>query len=237
MIDERRSRILAKRRAARRSASAGAVMFIVAMTVTVLAAVGLYALSATSAEIKTTGYERQSSQTHYLSEYGVLGASQQISGTQAQLYIGLMVSRPDTGCVSLRGIPASGVTSWGQVPGPLARSCRRMGSGELAGAAANGGWQNPVLEPYQPSQPTKPGSLGSVPISGDFFIEMTDPNQASPPAGFDLKLGLCFTQVTISSTGITQPVLPTGNEAAVFGSEGLETARARITGGPIRCPQ
>lgn len=228
---------LAKRRAARRAESAGAVMFIVAMTVVVLAALGLYALRAASSEIKITGYERQSAQTHYLSEYGVLGSTQQINGTKAQLYVGLMVSMPDRGCSSLPGVPTTGTTSWGATPGPISQACRRMGSAELAGTSGStGAFVNNVLE-LQPTTTTQP-SLGSVPLTGDFFVEMTNPTQTTPPAGFDIKLGLCFTQITVSSTGITQPYFTSAPpETAVFGNEGLETARARVTAGPIRCSQ
>jgi hypothetical protein len=234
------SRAVLIRRARRRAESAGAVMFIVAMTVAVLAAIGLFALSAASTEMRTSGYERQNAQTHYLSEYGVLGGAQEVSGTKAQLYVGLMVSKPDTGCVSLPGVysPPSGVTV-----GPLSKACRRMGSGELAGwlgasTATPTSWATQVLEPYVSA--AKPGSLGSAPLTGDFYVELTDPKQTAPPAGFDLKLGLCFVQLTVSSTGMTQPLLAAGGspgEMAQYGGEGIEAARSRIIGGPIRCPQ
>ena len=220
-------------------------MFIISMTVAVLAAVGLYALSAASSEIRTTGYERQNAQTHYLSEYGILGSAQEVSGTKAQLYVGLMVSLPDTSCKSLPGVPSSGVTSWGTQVGPLSRACRRMGSTELSGwlgqsTATPTSWATQVLDPYNATSSTPAPSLGSAPMTGDFYVEMTDPRQIAPPAGFDLKLGLCFVQVTVSSTGITQQLLAAGGspgEMAQFGKEGVENARSRIVGGPIRCPQ
>lgn len=217
---------LVKARAARRAKNAGAVMFIVAMTVAVLAAVGLYALKAASTEVKTAGFERQNAQTHYLSEYGIIGASQEVSSTKAQLYVGMMVTMPDRNCVSLPGIPPPPPL----VAGPLSNACRRMGSSELGKS-----WATSVLVPYVSA--VSPGSLGSVPLSGDYYVELTDPAQVNPPAGYDLKLGLCFTQMTVSATGITQPILAAGNDTAVFGSEGLESARARIIGGPIRCAQ
>ena len=46
----------AKRNARRRATQSGAVVFIVAMTLAVLASLGLYALQSASAEVKTSGY-------------------------------------------------------------------------------------------------------------------------------------------------------------------------------------
>ena len=65
----------ARQRSARRKESGGAVIFIVAMTLAVLASLGMYALASATNEVKTAGYERQSAQSHYLSEYGILGAA------------------------------------------------------------------------------------------------------------------------------------------------------------------
>jgi len=70
-------------------------------------------------------------------------------------------------------------------------------------------------------------------------VELTDPVQVAPPAGFDLRLGLCFVQMTVASTGITQPIISVGlnPDIGVYSNEGLEMARARIIGGPVGCPK
>jgi hypothetical protein len=224
---------LVRHRARRRARSEGGVIFIVALTMSVLAAVGMYALRASSLEIRTAGFERQATQTHYLSEYGILSASQVFSGTTAQLYIGMMTAPTtsalrDTSCSSLA--PSFSVA--GLSPSALSLACRRMGSIELAN-----GWGLPagsVLTPYGGS-PTLPGSLGSATVQGDFFVELTDPGYVNAPAGYDLALGFCFVELTTSSTGVTQPFLVAANTTALYGGEGLEMSRARITGGPIRC--
>src|SRR5438270_382285 len=80
-----------------------------------------FALQASSMEIKTAGYERQSSQTHYLSEYGVLAAMQNMTPATAQLYLGLMTKQPDTGCTSLVGMTYVNAN-------PISKACRRMGA-------------------------------------------------------------------------------------------------------------
>jgi Tfp pilus assembly protein PilX len=230
---------IARIRSARRAKSAGGIVFIVAMTISVLAATGMYALRAASMEVRTSGYERQSAQTHYLAEYGVLGATQEVNGTKAQLYLGMMLTQPDSGCQSLA--PSFNVS--GATMSTLSKACRRMGATELGNTWKNGNAQIPVLNPYG-GTPATPGSLGSAPMSGDFFVELTNPTQVAPPAGFDLKLGLCFTQMTVSATGITMPIVNgqtaywgTSPDTGIYSNEGLETGRARITGGPIRCAQ
>ncbi len=232
MTSSRQSRF-ARIRSTRRAQSAGGIVFIVAMTIAVLAAMGMYALRAASMEVRTSGYERQNTQTHYLAEYGVLGASQEVSVTKAELYVGLMMGAlsRDTGCQSL----APAFTVSGAVQSDRSLACRRMGATELGNTWRNGGAQIPVLVPYG-GTPAQPGSLGSAPIAGDFFVELTDPAKTSPPAGFDLKLGFCFVQITVSATGITQPIIIGGTDpnTAIFSSEGLETARARIVAGPVR---
>jgi hypothetical protein len=227
--------VVVKRRARRRARSAGGVIFIVALTMSVLAAVGMYALRASSLEIRTAGFERQATQTHYLSEYGILGATQAFGGTTAQLYLGMMMagsSSPmrDTSCSSL----AAPFSVAGLSPSALSLACRRMGSTELSNT-----WGLPagsMISPYVPLPNTSNvGSLGSAPIQGDFFVELTDPGYVNPPAGYDLSLGFCFVELTTSATGLTQPYLLAANTTALYGGEGLEMSRARITGGPIRC--
>jgi hypothetical protein len=220
----------AKRRTARRRREAGAAMFIVSMTLAVLASLGVYALAAAQSEIRSSGNERQNTQTHYMAEYGVLGAAHEITSSKAQFYLGLMLSNPDTPCVSLPTVPGTASI--------LTRACRRLGSTEL-GAAWNGAtitdaYGGNTTPAYSPGVP--PGSFGPTPMHGDFFVELTEPNQAGPPPGYATDLHFCFIQMTVSSYGITQPVLP-GNVTGSVGAEGLEAQRARITAGPIQCPR
>lgn len=197
-------------------------MFIVAMTLAVLATLGLYALASASNEMKTSGFERQNAQTHYLSEYGVLGGADDMNPTTAQLYLGLMMdpARRDTNCISLPGVDLTDVT----IPNTV-KACRRMGSQEL---------NKPWLSVSQGALP--PSAFGSSALAGDFFIELTDPAQTQPPPGYDMKLGLCFAQFTLTSVGLTQSAAGTTGEQ-IYGSEGVEMARAHITSGPIRCTQ
>jgi hypothetical protein len=221
--------MLAKSRSARRHQEGGAVMFVVAMTVVVLASVGVFALAAAATEIKMSGNERQSTQTHYLAEYGVLGTAREMVATKAQLYLGLMLAQPDT-CLSLSSVPNTAA--------PATRACRRLGSAELGTQ-----WVVTPVNAYAGLVPNAagimPGSLGTTPLKADFFVELTDPTQAAAPARYSTDLHFCFAVLTATSTGITQPQYPNAaNPAeAMFGGEGVETHRARIVAGPIQCPR
>jgi hypothetical protein len=224
---------LAKARSARRRREGGAIMFVVAMTTAVLASVGVFALAAAATEVRMSGNERQNTQTHYLAEYGVLAAAREMTSSKAQTYVSLMrTGVSDVKCASLQYVPSTASAA--------SLMCRRLGSLELASI---GGWVVPAVTPYAGNAPyaagVAPGSLGVTPMNGDFFVELTELNSAPPPAGYKLDNSMCFKQVTVSASGITQPLYPTLANAttATFGGEGLEAQRARLIVGPVNaCP-
>jgi Tfp pilus assembly protein PilX len=224
--------LLAKRRESRRAGEAGAAMFVIAMTLAVLASVGVYALAAAANEVRTSGNERQSTQTHYLAEYGVIGANHEIIASKAQYYVGLMFAKPEAQCVSLPGVTGTAAVA------PITKACRRLGSSELGGA-----WATAVTVPYTAAayqSGTTPGSLGPVPMTGDFFIELTEPAKAHAAARYATDLSFCFIRMTVTSNGITQPIIASSASDTLtgqYGNEGLEVQRARLIAGPVQCPK
>jgi hypothetical protein len=220
--------MLSKRRASRRATSGGAIMFILAMTLAVLASLGVYAMRSASTEVRTSGYQRQSAQSQYLSEYGVLAATQQMGGSVGQLNVNLMTSTPDAKCASLQGIDLGNASA-------RSKSCRRIGAVEVQGAL------NPAVTPVEPyAVGAKAGSLGPYPISGDYFVELTDPAYAGAAAETDTRIGLCFVESTITSFGLTRPdttilAALAANPTAFHAQQGQQVSRARIIAGPIRC--
>lgn len=205
-------------------------MFVVAMTLSVLGAVGIYALAAASNEVRTSGNERQNTQTHYLSQYGVIGTTHEMIASKAQFYIGLMMSSPETTCVALPGVNQA-------TAAPITKACRRLGSAELGAP-----WTaSPITIPYGGAQPYQngivPGSFGPIPLKGDFFVEMTEPTKAHAAARYATDLSFCFIRLTVTSNGITQPVLAAGQTTATYGNMGVEVQRARVVAGPVQCPR
>jgi hypothetical protein len=219
-----------KRRTAARRGQYGAALFIVAMSLAVLASVGVFALAAASAEAKSAGYERTATQSNYLASYGVLGGAHEMVASRASLYLGLMMSSPDPICLALPNVPSSASI--------LTRACRRLGSPELGAA-----WQaTPTLDPYTGTVPYQwgvaPGSMGPTPMQGDFFVELTDPTKYTAPKRYDLNLNMCFVELTATSSGITHPLFPGNpNLTATYGEEGIVVQRARWIAGPVPCPK
>jgi hypothetical protein len=208
-------------------------MFIVAMTIAVLASVGIYALAAASNELRTSGNERQNTQTHYLAEYGVIGATHDLIASKAQFYMGLMLSNPDPVCLSLPGVPATA--------DPLTRACRRLEDKFDFQPGWTGGT---ITVPYGAAAPyaagVTPGSFGATPTTGGFFVELTDPVELSPPSRYATDLHFCFIQLTATASGVTQPVFAWQQGATLtsqFSGEGIEMQRARIVAGPVQCPR
>jgi Tfp pilus assembly protein PilX len=224
---------LAKRRSGRRRRQGGAAMFLVAMTIAVLASVGIYALAAASNELRTSGNERQNTQTHYLAEYGILGATHELQSFKANTYLTQMTQRPEPVCLSLPGVPSTA--------DKVTRACYRMEDNLDFKAAWTG---TSITVKYTGSTPyaagVAPGSFGATPMNGNFFVELTDPVQLTPPSKYATNLNFCFVQLTLTATGITQPVFAwqTGADlTSQFSGEGLEMQRARIVAGPVTCPK
>jgi hypothetical protein len=202
----------------------------VSMTLAVLASVGIYALAAAASEVRTSGFERQNTQTHYLASYGTLGAAHEMIATKAQLYLGLMLNPTtrDTCPGTLPNVPANSAAQL--------LACRRVPASEMS---AN--WAVTTTDAYTGTTPYQsgqtPGSFGPTPTQGDFFVEMTDPTQANPPARYGLNLNFCFIELTVTASGITRPTFATPNYQQTYGSEGIEMQRSRILAGPVTCPR
>jgi hypothetical protein len=218
------SSISIKRRARRRARSAGGVIFIVALTMSVLAAVGMYALRASSLEIRTAGFERQSTQTHYLSEYGIVAATQAMNAQMLPTILSVMktATTRDTKCASL----ATSFTVGGQTPVGRSLDCNRIEMSDMGTYLNNVPVAN-LIAVYGGS-PTLPGSLGSAPMVANFWAEVTDAFPSKPLPGFSGQFSTCT--FTVTSFGITQPYFAASNPTAQFGSEGVEMSRARVTG-------
>lgn len=227
---------LAKRRSSRRRHQAGAALFVVSMTIAVLASVGIYALAAATNDVKTSGYERQNTQTHYMSSFGVMGVAHEIAASKAQFYMMLMLTSPDKCPGSIPGAYSMSVP-----PSILTLACRRLGSLELSTMGTTA-WTIPYVDPYAgtiPYQPgVPPGSLGPTTVQGDFFVELTEPVQTKPPAGYGLGMNFCFVEMTATSNGMTFPTFPSNpNWLQQYATQGVELQRARIVAGPVACPR
>ena len=65
----------------------GAAVFVVVMVLTMLTAIGVFAIRAASMANLSSGYDRQNTQNHYVGEYGLLSAVAELSTTKRSAYV------------------------------------------------------------------------------------------------------------------------------------------------------
>lgn len=201
----------AKRRALRRRREGGAIMFIVATTLALLATMGVYALAAASTEAKTSGYVRQAAQAQYISELAAMATAESVTAANADYFVNVLMrsAQQDRNCMSAAAYDSTYATS-----SAVAQSCWRFSKKEL-----ETNWNAALLS----SESLTPATQLDV----DFFAEMTNPVAVQPPPGFDLNLGLGFARVTITTGGVLIP-------ASAAASHSMQLGRARFVVGPIR---
>jgi hypothetical protein len=83
-MSPRRSPSLAVRRAHRRRKEAGAAMFVVAVTLALLAAMGVYGLSATALDVRSAGHNREAMAGQNVAQHAMLLTAETLSPSKAQ---------------------------------------------------------------------------------------------------------------------------------------------------------
>ena len=211
---------LIKLRARRRHQSRGAIIFIVAMTLSLLAAMGVYALAATTAEARVSGYQRQAAQTHYTTEMGLGSAVDALSAENASFIERQMKVAPSTLCLST---PVAGPTV-----SNLAKQCARLTPTYFSSkwTADNSGVTTAAMNMTNNLWGPILTGAGTPDLKGDFVGEVTEPITGGNQAGFDTNNGKCFRRFTISGYGkmVDSPKILS-----------QEAARARVSAGPFDC--
>jgi hypothetical protein len=210
--------LLARVRARRHQG--GAILFIVAMTLALLGALGVYALGAATSEIKTSGYARQAAQTHYISEYGTIAMLDAFSPANASYFDAQMLLSPATmNCKSAVKAGSSEVTA-------IAQRCAKVPQEYFTTAWKGASGTGAAV--------TRPDSLspGVSTATPRFTSELTDPITGGFQPGFDVNNGKCFRRYTITTYGQLQN--NAANDATTL-TLGREIGRARVTTGPFDC--
>lgn len=223
----RKTSSLAVRRARARRRNAGAVMFIVVVTLGLLAAMGVYGLSAASADVKAAGHLREALQAQKAGEYALTLTAETLNPRSVGPLIGQMSTLGRTqNCKTASALPG-GFTS---VP-PAAACLRLTETGMRTAAMSVNAW---VINPDPPPPAIAPDStfasdsFGSVSSVPKINVELSDPFDVQRP-GFDASMR--FTQVTATVfadvRSATDPTAP---------SQAIVTGRGRLTVGPIGPP-
>ncbi|MBI4704623.1 MAG: pilus assembly PilX N-terminal domain-containing protein [Deltaproteobacteria bacterium] len=209
----------------RRASERGAAVFVVVLVITLLSALGLFAVRSASEAMQASGYGRQMTQTHYVTDYGMVAAAGELGGARREAYARMMVA--NTGkpaeCQSL-----STVTN---------ATCFRATYADLQTQIQK---SNPGATLLVPTTALAPGSLGPGWLEGDLLVELTDLGDASPPVpGMDLSSSEAVTvkyyNITVTATGQVRPrrLVPGQCDAASAGAAGIESARAHPVVGPL----
>lgn len=212
-------------RPVRRGSERGAAVFVVVLVVTLLSALGLFAVRSASMTNVTSGYNRQMTQTHYLTDYAVLLMAAELGGEARQNY----ADEVKTGIHKDECDALSTVSLGTCFPVYYADLERRVQSYDST---------NELLIPMSGGG-TVPGSLGHADLEGDFRIEITDYQPAKPPIPGMSLTGLApmpgYFNMTVTATGQVRPRAadPTKCDVVSRGAAGVESSRAHLIVGPL----
>lgn len=165
---------LALRRSRRRHESAGAAMFVVAVTLGLLAAMGVYGLAATAQDVRAAGHVREATQAQHAAEAAIVMASQTLNSGNAANTINTMMSENSansaraTNCKSAKPFSAAG---YDQSLGRIAEACFVISPNEMKVLSPNNTWSTVT---GQISGFTAE-SFGEVPVKPYVSIELTNP--------------------------------------------------------------
>lgn len=209
------------RRARARRRSGGAVIFIVATTLGLLAVMGVYALSAATEDIRAAGNVKRAAQASAVADYGGIAAAEYLLPDKSQWLMKNKFNNPDmtanssdTNCLSTqRQDPA--------LPGDpkTTKACYRIPMTELQKLA----WGN--REPFT-TQSFNHNATATDQLEGNVVVEVTNPMDAPNPPGYGEGLGFRFKMFTVTTFGITHP---RGSSRA----DTVRLGRGRFVVGPI----
>jgi hypothetical protein len=215
---------------AQRASQRGAAVFVVLLVITLLTTLGVFAVRSSSLSTSASGYGRQMTQTHYVAEYGIVGAAAYLD-VRAQAMSDKMLDSNvmDTTCVGVCGT----------VPVIAMPRCAKLGMTDLDQQVNGYNGTNQMIVPVTgPAYaPTTVGSLGPSPLEADFNIEVSDWYEAWPPlTGFDATDGkLTHAMVTVTVTGMVRPPQQVAGawDTSSATAAGVESTRAHVLVGPV----
>jgi hypothetical protein len=222
-----------------RTQERGAAVFVVVLVITLLTALGVFALRSVSLVDVAAGYDRQASQTAYLSEYAGRAVAAELGDGAASAYIDKVARGTDTCLVNTKLDPAALDPS---ITAPL--PCYKLFINEIGNRVDKYFSGNKVLN----AQDTNfAGSLGPKldltgaiqPMEGVFVVEMTDPadtvpNPGSPLGGNNPANQFKDVQLTLTAFAQVRPLDPNPADpwcasSSLAASASVSSLRAHVT--------
>ncbi|HSO38769.1 MAG TPA: hypothetical protein VLT33_39840 [Labilithrix sp.] len=211
-------RALARARARRRNA--GAVMFIVAVTLGLLAVMGVYGLSATSADIRSAGHMREALQGQRAGEAALMMTAETFNPNVAQA----LVQQMTDGVGQARDCVTAAQPYTGNVAARYAEACIRLDPTRMTTIANTSNPLNPWAVSVAPAQPGfTQQSFGNVLNQPYISVEVTNPINTEVTSG---------NSQTVRYSQLTVTVLVQLKSSPTLAAETAVAGRGRITVGP-----
>jgi hypothetical protein len=213
-------------RSSSRRRQRGAAVFVVLLVITLLTALGLFAVRSSSLTMRAAGYNRQLVQTHYITDYALTGAAAFADNVGEPLHqLASNTAAQDTTCSSYATLLAAN----------RKQCCKVMSLEELDARITALEATNELLEPAADSG-IAPGSLGPEPLEADMRIELTDCHDgASASVGENLATGEATQRrirpmYTFTITGMVRPPQDTAGtwDTNAAAAAGVEMAQGRV---------
>jgi Tfp pilus assembly protein PilX len=201
----------ARIRARRRKRDGGAVLFIVAVTLGLLAVMGIYGLSATSADVRATGHMREALQGQKAGEAALMMTAETFGPSRAEGLVAQATAGPgqgqSTNCKTASPYTGNSATKY-------AEACLRLDPSEMVTIANTvNRW---VAEPFTTE------SFGRVTNQPFISVEVTNP--VDIPVSMNNQ-DVYYTQLTVTVFVDVKPSAGVPAETSIVG-------RGRFTVGP-----
>lgn len=211
-------------RALRHRRERGAAVFVVVLIITLLSALGLFALRSSSTAVAASGYNRQLGQTHAITNYAIASTVAVIAQNPQGFYQELLKG-PGAGDATCVG--------YANIQNP---ACVMMAEPDFANTAVN---------PFIDQVGRTPVTTGIRPLEADMAVEVSHPRTLRPVAGQEVaggteaRVGYTYKLVTVSATGLVRPAQPTPGtwDQTSAGAASVELSRAHVVMGPISAPK
>lgn len=194
----------------------GAAIFVVILVLTILTAIGVFAARAAGLNQRASGYARQSTQTGYITEYGMTTVIDTLFGPFGGPYKDLVASGTDH-CHAVEGMDAGA----GTLP------CKRVSASEMQKQLTASGTSAVLFSPDSVSQQPDAG------VTPDFVVELTDLYRERPIPGYDqggTGPAMKFFQVTLTGSGQVRPIAPDQDPEGGLCVTPEEKASAQLSG-------
>lgn len=220
------------RRAQLRKQSAGAAMFIVAVTLGILAAMGVYGLTATAVDVRSAGHLREAAQGQSAAEHAIaLTADTFTPGTAGELVRAMQSGTGASGDIQTTTCKTANAFNTASEPNAqyrAAQACLSWNLTEMENLNKSvNAWdtQNMTGSAGVDRSTFSAESFGEVPNKAFIRVEVTDPVDIPPPPGTALNDRFTFTQITATVFVDMKTVSTVAADQSILG-------RGRLTVGP-----